>query len=144
MFNTIKKYLILALAGGTIYYFIEYIWKNFISIGGICHWSMFLLGSLCFILIGLINEFLPWDTSIIIQGIIGSSIITITELIFGVILNIYLKLNIWNYSTMPFNFLGQICLPFSIMWIALSLVAIILDDYLRWTWFGEEKPHYKL
>ena len=53
-----------------------------------------------------------------------------------------LGLNIWDYSNMPLNLWGQICLPFSCLWFFLSAVAIILDDELRYNIFGEEKPHY--
>ncbi len=143
MRKQLNKILVLFTTGGIIYYLIEFIWKTFVS-GGICHWSMFLLGGLCFLIIGAINEHLPWEMSIIKQGIIGATTITILEFIFGYILNIILKLGIWDYSTIPLNFMGQICLPFSIAWFFLSLIAIILDDILRWKWFGEEKPHYHL
>ena len=105
---------------------------------------MFLLGGLCFVLIGEINEVIPWEMSIIKQGIIGAAIITSLEFISGVILNLVLKLGIWDYSNLPFNILGQICLPFSLVWFGLALVAIFLDDYLLWKWFGEEIPHYHL
>jgi uncharacterized membrane protein len=105
---------------------------------------MFLLGGLCFVLIGEINEVIPWEMSIIKQGIIGSIIVTILEFISGYILNIILKLGIWDYSNVPLNFMGQICLPFSCAWFFLSLIAIILDDYLRWKWFNGKKPHYHL
>ena len=54
-----------------------------------------------------------------------------------------LGLHIWDYSTMPLNIFGQICLPFSLAWMGLSGVAIILDDYIRYWFFNEEKPHYK-
>lgn len=46
--------------------------------------------------------------------------------------------------SMPLNVLGQICLPFTLIWCILSLVAIILDDYIRFWFFNEEKPNYKL
>jgi uncharacterized membrane protein len=105
---------------------------------------MFLLGGICFILIGEINEHLSWEMSILKQGLIGAGIITSLEFIFGYILNIQLQLGIWNYSNIPFNILGQICLPFSIIWFFISIIAIILDDFLRWKWFGEKKPHYHL
>lgn len=137
------KPLILFSIGGSIYYLIECLYKIFIS-GGVLHWSMFLLGGLCFLIIGGINEKIPWEMSIIKQGSIGAVIVTILEFIFGFILNIVLKLGIWDYSTLPFNILGQICLPFSLAWFGLALIAIFLDDYLRWKWFGEEKPHYHL
>ena len=105
---------------------------------------MFLPGVVCFYLIGLINEFYPWDMPLISQMFISSIIITTLEFIFGVILNIWLKLGIWDYSNMPYNLCGQICLLFSILWFLLSSVAIILDDFVRWKLFGEEKPRYHI
>lgn len=45
---------------------------------------------------------------------------------------------------MPFNYKGQICLPFSILWIFVSIAAVVLDDWLRYWLFGEEHPHYTL
>lgn len=143
MLRKINKLLILFLVGGSIYYGIEFAYKGLIS-NSPTHWSMGLLGGLCFILIGGINEFIPWEVSIIKQGITGACIVTSLEFIFGAVLNIYLGLGIWDYSTLPFNVCGQICLPFSIAWFGLSIIAIILDDYLRWKWFNEDKPHYHL
>jgi uncharacterized membrane protein len=78
------------------------------------------------------------------QSLIGALLTTFVELISGLILNVWLGLGIWDYSNLPFNFMGQICLPFFFAWIALSCVAIILDDYLRYWLFHEEKPHYQL
>ena len=119
------KILILFLIGGFIYVAIE------LGFRGHSHWTMFLLGGLCFILIGGLNNYIPWEMSIIKQGIIGALIVTSLEFIFGLVLNLYLNLGIWDYSNMPFNILGQICLPFSIAWFFLSLVAIFVDDWLR-------------
>ena len=45
---------------------------------------------------------------------------------------------------MPLNYKGQICLPFSILWIFVSIAAVVLDDWLRYWLFGEERPHYTL
>lgn len=132
------KIFILFLIGGFIYVAIE------LGFRGHSHWTMFLLGGLCFILIGGLNNYIPWEMSIIKQGIIGALIITSLEFIFGLVLNLYLNLGIWDYSNMPFNILGQICLPFSIAWFFLSLVAIFVDDWLRYVLFKEEKPHYHL
>ena len=139
----IVKHGILFITGGGIYYLIEFLYKTFIS-GSPCHWSMFLLGGFCFVLIGLLNETFDWDMPLLEQGLIGSILITSCELVFGYILNIHLGLGIWDYSNVPLNFLGQICLPFSLLWILISIGAVILDDYLRYKWFNEEKPHYKL
>ena len=75
---------------------------------------------------------------------IGAVVVTVLEFITGLVVNVWLGLNVWDYSDMPLNILGQICLPFSIAWIALSAIAIVLDDYLRYWLFKEEKPRYKL
>lgn len=134
----ILKLCVLALIGGITYMLIELAWR------GYSHISMFILGSICFLLLGGINEFLPWELGFVWQMLIGAGIVTILELIFGIVVNVWLELEVWDYSNLPFNFMGQICLPFSFAWTLLSGVAIVVDDYLRYWLFGEEKPHYKI
>ena len=105
---------------------------------------MFFVGGACFVVVGLINEFLDWATPLWQQCLIGSIAITLIEFISGCILNIGLGLNVWNYSNLPFNILGQVSLVFSLVWFVLSGIGIVLDDYLRYWFFGEEKPKYRL
>lgn len=143
MSKKIYKTLILFLIGGAVYTTIEIIWR-LLRCHHPTHWSMFLLGGLCFLFIGAINEFLSWDTPLILQVLIGTAFVTIAEFGFGCVLNLWLRLDIWDYSNVPLNLFGQICLPFVIAWTALVLVAIVLDDYLRYWLFNEEKPHYRL
>lgn len=130
------KYLFLFGVGGGAYVAIELIFR------GKTHWTMAIVGGICFILCGLLNEIFSWQSTIWYQMLVCSLIITAVEFVSGVILNIYLGLEIWDYSNVPFNVLGQICLPFTVLWFFLSAAAIILDDYLRYWFFGEEKPHY--
>lgn len=132
------KLLVLAVIGGAIYVGIEMLWR------GHSHPSMFILGGLCFVSIGLINELFPWELGIVWQALIGGTMVTCLEFITGVIVNIWLKLGVWDYSGLPLNILGQVCLPFCFAWVGLSVVAIVFDDYLRYWFFGEEKPHYKI
>lgn len=131
------KYLILFIIGGIIYFLFETILR------GWSHWSMFLLGGLCFVLIGEYNEHVDWDTPLIKQGVIGACIVTALEFVVGIVVNVYLGWGIWDYSNVPLNFMGQICLPFSILWIFVSILAVVVDDWLRYFLFKEEKPHYK-
>ena len=84
------------------------------------------------------------DNPLIWQGVLGSAIVTGAELVTGMILNVWLGLGVWDYSGMPFNYKGQICLPFSILWIFVSIAAVVIDDWLRYWLFGEEHPHYTL
>ena len=121
-----------------MYYSMEMLFR------GYSHYSMAILGGICFIACGLLNEFLSWSTSLLLQGIIGSGIITVLEFLTGVLVNIVLQLNVWDYSNMPLNVLGQVCLPFSLLWVIIAIGAIILDDYIRYCFFDEEKPRYKL
>ena len=135
--SKIKKYEFLFFVGATIYVVIEKLYR------GYSHWTMFLLGGICFIALGLINEVIPWDMPLLFQMFIGGVIITVLELITGCVVNIWLGWNVWDYSELPFNLWGQISLFSSIVWVGLSLVGIVLDDFIRWKFFGEDKPHYR-
>lgn len=131
------KYTILYLTGGIIYLLLE------LAVRGRSDITMVILGGLCFVLIGCVNEWFSWKTPLIKQALVGGFlIVTPLELLFGLIFN--QTYTIWDYTNMPFNYLGQICLTFSFLWCILSIVAIILDDYLRYYIFKEEKPRYKI
>lgn len=136
--KSIAKHGVLFLIGGTIYIFIE------LSFRGRSHWTMFLMGGLLFIAIGQMNEGFTWEMPLLLQGAIGGAMITGAELVAGLILNVWLGLGIWDYSNLPLNLWGQISLPFSLAWVGLAMVAVIIDDYLRYWLFGEEKPHYRI
>lgn len=129
---------VLFAVGGGIYVMLEMVYR------GRSHWTMFLLGGVCFLALGYINRFLPWETPLPVQMLIGAGIVTTLELLTGWIVNINLGWHVWDYSRVPFNFYGQICLSASVGWFFLSAVGIVLDDWLRWKLFGEEKPHYKI
>ena len=133
-----KKYFILGIIGGAIYVLLEMLWRGF------SHWTMFLLGAVCFILIGLVNEVFEWDTPLILQMFCGCAIITALEFITGCIVNLWLGWDVWDYSQYKFNILGQISLCSSVGWYFLSFVGIVFDDYIRYWFFGEEKPRYKI
>lgn len=131
------KYVVLFFIGGATYLCIEMIWR------GHSHWTMFIVGGFCFILCGGINEWLDWDMALWKQMLICSVGITTIEFFAGIVINIILKLNVWDYSNLPLNILGQVCLLYSFLWFLLSFLAIVFDDYLRYWLFNEEKPHYK-
>ena len=128
------KHLVLFLIGGVVYFLIETLYRCY------SHWTMFILGGICFICMGLINEVLSWGTPLWKQALIGGAITTLLEFITGCIVNLWLGWNVWNYT--KFDILGQVCLPFFFIWCVLSIVGIILDDYIRYWVFKEEKPQY--
>ena len=95
---------------------------------GFTHWSMFLAGGICFTFIyvlaaGRLNGIYLWA--------ICAICITAVEFIVGVIVNLWLQLNVWDYSHWRFNIMGQICLLFSALWFALSIPATYISRLLR-------------
>ena len=136
MIKNILKYLFLFAVGGATYVLIEILARGF------SHWTMFVVGGICFVLVGIINEITP-KVPLIQQMALSAAIITAIEFTSGCILNLWLHLNIWDYTDEFGNILGQICPKHTLYWFLLSLVGIILDDYLRHIFFGEKKPTYE-
>lgn len=132
------KYLFLAWFGGSTYVTLEVLWR------GYSHWTMLVLAAVVFIIVGLLNEVWSWQTSLALQVAAGMALATALEFITGCIVNLWLGWDVWDYSDMPGNLMGQICPQYTLLWAVLVLVAILLDDYIRWRFFGEEKPHYTL
>ncbi len=68
-------------------------------------------------------------------AILGSAVITSIELIFGIIFNVILKKNVWDYSKLPFNLGGQVCARYSVLWGLLSIlivpIAAKIDKFLQ-------------
>ena len=130
------KLFMLFCFGGCAYTIVELLFR------ANSHWSMFILGGICFVLVGGINS--CKDYSLPVQMLISAVIITVLEFICGCIVNIGLGWNVWNYERLPFNILGQICPVFTVGWFFLSLIGIVTDDVLRWKMFGEKKPRYRI
>lgn len=121
--NKIKNLLIFVIFG-VAYVGIELLYR------GRSHISMFFLGGLCGLLIGLINEYTP-KMNIVLQMLLGSCIITALEFITGCIINLWLGLGVWDYSNLRFNLMGQVSLVFTFAWFILSYFVVKIDDYLR-------------
>lgn len=130
--------LILFLIYGVAYYLIE------VAFRGHSDLAMFVVGGVCGVAIGLINEVFTYETSLIVQGLIGMMIVTSIEFITGYILNVRMGLGIWDYSSLPFNIMGQVCLLFSCYWFLLSILVVVIDDFLRERLFGERREHYRI
>ena len=111
------KNILLFLVGGLGYVGLECLWR-----GG-SHGSMFLAGGSCFLLLGKLDRTqprLPWP----VRALMGGLIITSVELLAGLLFN--RSYRVWDYRQVPMNFYGQICLPFSLLWLPISLGAMAL------------------
>ena len=128
----IREDTFLFLFGSIMYSLIEILWR------GYTHWTMALTGGTCLILMYRTDMKFKKD-SIWKKCLIGSVIITSFEFVVGYIVNIKLKWNVWDYSGCPFNVLGQICLPFSILWFFISIPVVYLSDFIKLKVFDKKR-----
>ena len=128
--ETLLKYGFLAILGGVGYYTIEVFYR------GYSHISMAICGAVCMCAIYNINDpkrKMPFPMRILL----GTVIITAVEFIAGCILNLWLGLRVWDYSNLPYNLFGQICLGFIILWMLLNVPLSLLCYAIRKNIFGE-------
>ena len=116
--------LILFSIGGAGYGIIEILWRKY------THWSMILTGGTCFLLLYKIFKKIV-DHALWKKCIIGSGVITSVEFFVGCIVNIKLKLKVWDYSNIPVNFCGQVCLLYSFLWGLLTIPIVGLCTVIR-------------
>ena len=112
-----RKVLLFSIGGAT-YTGLELLWRRR------SHWSMFCLGGICFLAIGHLDR--KFRLSAPTKMVAGSAVCTTGELLTGLALN--RDHRIWDYSRLPLNFRGQICAMYSLLWIPVSLAAIVLYD----------------
>ena len=103
------------LLGGGSYVMLELLWR------GRSHFAMFLAGGLCFLLLGKLGKIRP-RLPLWLRCLVGAGIVTVVELGVGLLAN--RDYAIWDYRQMPFNFQGQICLVYSLLWIPVSLLGM--------------------
>ncbi|MBP1582163.1 MAG: hypothetical protein J6A26_07190 [Oscillospiraceae bacterium] len=109
--------------GGCAYGLVEVVFR------GYTHWTMLLLGGLCFWLMAQIATLSP--RPVWLTAAPCALLITGLEFLTGCVVNLLLGWNVWNYSNQPFNLLGQICLSFLGIWYLLSIPALPLAKHLK-------------
>ncbi|MCL1831290.1 MAG: putative ABC transporter permease [Oscillospiraceae bacterium] len=128
--TALMKFFTLFLGGGIIYGGIEVLIREY------THISMIITGGLCFVLIGALR-YSRHNIPVTVRMLIGALIITALELASGLIVNVWLGLNVWDYSYERGNYLGQICLRATSFWVFLSFIAVYLDVFARRGMFKE-------
>ena len=113
----IWKNAVLFYLGGMGYVGLELLWRRRSSS------SMFVLGGICFLALGALGRFAK-TVPAGLRAVAGAGIITGLELAAGIIVN--RQHQIWNYTRLPLHFLGQICLPYSLLWIPVAWAAMAL------------------
>ncbi len=108
-----RKRPILFCLGGGLYTALELLWR------GRSHISMFALGGGCFLALGRLDRHrLPPA----VRAVTGAGLVTAGELLTGLLVN--RDHRVWDYRRLPLNFRGQICLPYSMLWMPVSLLAM--------------------
>ena len=125
MYMKFWKQAVLFYLGGATYMTLEFLWR------GRSHGSMFLLGGLCFLGMGrLVKGFVR--VPLAVKVILGAAMVTALELLAGLLVN--RQYAVWDYRSMPYNYKGQICLNFSLLWMPVTLFGMWLygkaDKYL--------------
>ena len=108
------------LTGGFLYCLVEILYR------GYTHISMFLLGGICFLCIGGIRRTFR-DGAAAQKMLLCAGVITLFEFLCGVFVNLGLGLAVWDYSAMPMNVMGQICITYSAAWCLLAVPAMGMD-----------------
>ena len=126
--------MLLFLVGGIGYAGLEILWRGYT-----CP-VMVIVGGIGFLLVAGLNR--RFSGSLLGLALLGGTEITLLEFCAGLLLNCYLGLCVWDYSHLPLNLLGQICLPFWALWCLLAVGAAVLEDHLRYWLFAGEQPRY--
>jgi len=126
------KYLSLFFIMGMIYFTLEGVWRSNANI------IMLLIGGICSVLIGLLNEYPQYyKLKIYQQTLIGTFIVLIVEFVSGMFFNVFLEMNLWNYSDTWGNLYRQICIPYALLWTLIVPFCIFVDDWIRFKLYNE-------
>ena len=104
------------LTGGAAYSLLEILWR------GYTHWTMTITGGICFTVLYILHVYAR-TISFLTRCVIGTAVITLVEFAVGCTVNLWLGWHVWDYADVPGNVLGQICLPFSLIWLLLCAAA---------------------
>ena len=109
-------------AGGAGYGLLEILYR------GVTHISMLFLGGACFCMLCKLAQA---PLHLLQKSLMGGGIITALEYLTGCVVNLWLGLDVWDYSEEIFQLQGQICIRFFALWCGLSAAFFILRGYVR-------------
>ena len=107
MKKRLKNDIAIFTIGGLSYALIEILWR------GYTHWTMIITGGICFVVLFRVCA-------------AGAAIITAIEFAAGCIVNLWLQMDVWDYSFLPLNLFGQVCLLYTFLWALLCIPVAYL------------------
>ena len=130
--------------GGAAYFLLEVAYKTFRGEPERISWTMLVLAAILCIPIERAGAEMPWEVPLWMQAAGCAALVTATELVAGLLLNVWLGLGVWDYSDLRGNLWGQICPQFAAIWWGLCLVFIPVFDWMRYAVSGGERPRYRV
>ena len=130
--------------GGTLYFLLEVAYKTATGHPERISWTMLVLAIILCIPVERCGYQLPWETPLWLQAMACAALVTLVEFCAGCVLNLWLGLDIWDYSALPLHLYGQVCLPFSLAWWVLCFLFIVVFDWIRYAIIGGDKPTYSI
>ena len=109
--------------GAVIYGLVE------VLVRGYTHWTMAIAGGIVLVIFNFILRF--ENIGFLMRCLIGATVITAVEFGFGMVVNVWLGWNVWDYSDKPLNLFGQICPTFSLGWLFISIPAFWLCEKVQ-------------
>ena len=134
--------MLLWIWGGALYFLLEVAYKTATGSPERISWTMLVLAVALCVPVERAGAELPWECPLWLQALYCAALVTAVEFFAGCVLNLWLGLAIWDYTGLPLNLYGQICLPFFMAWWALCMIFVPVFDWLRWAVEGGEKPRY--
>ncbi len=120
----IKEFIIVFGIGSLSYALVEVLFRGF------THWTMLLTGGAVFCILYCIFNYFS-EENIIKIGFLGGVLITTIEYTVGCVVNLGLKMRVWDYSGKAFNIFGQICPAFFLAWFAISIPVFYIATGLK-------------
>lgn len=120
-----KRYYLFIFAIGAVgYCLLEVLWRGF------THPTMAFAGGFSFVLIFSVEMRLK-RLKLLYRAILSGLGITLIEALFGAVFNLKLGSNVWDYSAIPLNWHGQICLLYTVLWCFLSVPLLYLSERIE-------------
>jgi len=139
-----RKLLILTILFGLVYLNCEVAFSAIKSLawslkGDTSLW-MAPVGGACGLILSFLHRRIKYGASYRLSVLLGALSITLVEFTSGCILNLWLGFDIWSYKGLPLNILGQICLPFTLLWYVFTPSVFWIGDVIEFYLYDTKHP----
>jgi uncharacterized membrane protein len=149
MGRVVILYPILGLCGLLIEIFFTALTSGDITLKGYTSlWCIFIYGTGGLIVVAINAWDKYYKQKMIIQVLVGGLCLTMVEFCFGMIFNVWLGFDLWDYSHYAVNLYGQVELYHTLCWFGFMPFFIWLIDMVGWAlyrepWFYSVAENYR-